>query len=207
MLLRELLTKQITPIRTARKSVDDVSDPTDFKWLEGGGYDLPKKWEKLGYGAQTSAFLHTNSGTAVKVLYVEGPQDPAYQFLRLCLQHQNNIHFPKIYTYKQYKTKDPDVSKIIITMERLYKITSSNVNIVSHLLNTAIRTPTSLKLDMKDASFRKQLIENAKTPELKQALRLLEPLFHHYIEDMHMGNVMLRQNGSDYEVVFNDPVS
>ena len=82
MLLHELLTKQIKSLLIARTPAHE-KNTTEFEWLEGGGYTLPKKWEKLGHGSQASTFLHTRSNTAVKVLYVEGTQDPAYQFLRL----------------------------------------------------------------------------------------------------------------------------
>ena len=207
MLLNEILTKPINRISISTKPTRDKNRTHGFDWLKDGGYDLPKKWSVLGHGAQASAFLHNGSNTAVKVMYVEGTSDPAYQFLRLALNHQNNIHFPKIYAYKQYSTIDDDISKIIINMERLYKINRNSLKIIENELGVEIPSVKSLKINMTDPAFRQQMIRNAKTPALKQALKLMEPLFNNYRVDMHLGNIMMRSNGANQEMVFIDPVT
>jgi hypothetical protein len=51
--------------------------------------------------------------------------------------------------------------------------------------------------------IRREMIRSIQEPNLKQALRLLEPLFRHYTPDMHGANIMVR--GTQW--VFIDPVS
>jgi hypothetical protein len=203
MLLIELLNKTIPSIHQSHVN----RDASDVEWLEDGGYKKPNKWEELGHGAQASAFFHPKTNTVIKILYANGPQDPAYQFLRLCLKHQSNPYLPKIYAVKQYPTKDPSLVKIMIQMEKLERVDSSNVRLVSKVLKTPIRTPMTLKNDMQSDQFRQQLIQKAEDPQLKQALRLIEPLFRHYDVDLHMDNIMLRTTGSTPQVVFTDPVT
>lgn len=61
-----------------------------------------------------------------------------------------------------------------------------------------------IRMAFYDPGQRKHTINYVKDPTLKQALRLLEPLFRHYQPDMHGGNILKRSDG---HLVFADPVA
>lgn len=66
------------------------------------------------------------------------------------------------------------------------------------------RVDVLLNIAFKSTTYRKRILTTANDPNLKQALRLLEPLFKHYSIDMHQGNIMIRGQN---QWVFIDPIS
>lgn len=93
MKLFEILDKSIKGLRTSNKEVQDTIRNTNQR--------------VIGIGAQAIAYLHQKfPNQIIKTIQISGTNDPQYQFLRLCLKHQNNPYFPKIFAVKQYKTKD-----------------------------------------------------------------------------------------------------
>jgi hypothetical protein len=105
-----------------------------------------------------------------------------------------------------------------VVMERLYKttidkqrlkdfgidnLTLKNMTFSKHSSENII-SERIFRTAFSDPKIRKHIYNTTKDKNLKQALRLLEPLFKHYWPDMHIGNIMQR---SDNHLVFIDPVA
>ena len=175
----------------------------------------PKTWKNIGNGTQAEVFTSNKHPTkAIKILFAySGIEDAGYQFIRLCLNHQDNPHFPKIYNIKQYP-EGPNEHRLLIVMEKLEKVKKSDIGLIEQLIgmkianNSDIRnTSGELNEIFENPKLRKEIIQNTKYPSLKEALRLLEPMFRHYSPDMHLGNIMIRQSPNGPEVVFIDPLN
>lgn len=181
---------------------------------------LNQRWKQVGYtGQQATAYIHPDEHTVIKSINIAGTSDPVYQFLRLCKNHQNNPFFPKVYSIKSYPLKDNTdnrfTNKLVITMERLFRLEESMYPLVAQTLGFRFDQPrdmiaASRQLVQKQfgsPEWRKQAAQTTKNPQLKQALRLLEPLFRHYDNDMHLKNIMYRKGAHGQpEIVFMDPI-
>ncbi len=233
MLLTEILEKSSPNIRTSKKPVLDIL-----------GH---KTHEVLGVGGQAIAYLHKKfPGKVIKPIQITGPDDPQYQFTRLCLKHQDNPYFPKIYAVKMYPTKEvnwreredkfsrtSDKDRVLgqeapYQMEyTLYVVTER----LQHMTTVSEKTIEEMGFDIPTATIsqdewhryktrerviehrfrsmfhdhitRRNLLKTVRDPKLKQALRLLEPLFRNFEADMHFGNIMLR--GKQW--VITDPIT
>jgi hypothetical protein len=207
----------------------------------------------LDAGIQTIAYLHSKfPDKVIKTVNISGVDDPAYQFLRICKNHQNNPYFPKIYAYKMYSNSydedDKDRFKqfravsgyqqqppdwkdniLIVVIERLTGLKESESTAVSLFQQVGILPSDLTTLRYIDRTRpnnqggvmpplraisrafntherRLNIYKNTRDPQLKQAMKLMEPLFNNYIEDMHEGNVMLRLEPTPH-LVFIDPVA
>ena len=237
MLLIEILSKASPKIRTSKKTVSPF---------------VPhKNHQVLGIGAQAIAYMHKKyPGKLIKTIQIYAKDDPQYQFARLCLNHQDNPYFPKIFGVKMFTSEDmhyqkredqfgkisdkdlvlgePAPSQLDYTLymatERLKPINTINqsdldrMGIVlpevdprliaqwtaaSNRYNRASVLEYHFRFCFEEPHLRQQLTNGVTDPQLKQAFRLMEPLFRHYRPDMHTGNIMLR--GSQW--VFVDPVT
>lgn len=95
MIITEILKKESPNIKQSKKEVSDF---------------VPrKKHAVLGVGAQAIAYMHTKfPNKVIKTVQINGSSDPVYQFLRLCMNHQDNPFLPKIYGSKQFTSKEMD---------------------------------------------------------------------------------------------------
>jgi len=206
--LFERLEKEMVGLSQSSKPMSHIHTP------------LSPKWKQLGYiGQQAAAYTHPDKNTVIKSINIVGTSDPVYQFLRMCTQHQDNPYFPKVYSMKLYPLADNTnkrfAHKLVITMERLHRLEDSMYPMVAQVLGFKFEQPrdiiaASRQLVQKQfgsPEWRKQAIQQVIDPKLKQALRLLEPLFRHYDNDMHLKNIMYRKgkNGQP-ELVFMDPI-
>lgn len=235
MLLTEILNKPIPNLKVSGKTpVNDL---------------LRNKQHKvLGTGSQVIAYLHSKfPGKVIKTIQISGTSDPQYQFLRVCLKHQNNPYFPKIYGVKMYKsgynpTTDKDIpivdvfnvpyddilpdrqnNILYVITERLHSLPAEQFIDILAKLNI---TPTIEDLTKEErklisiikgnkieyffrcafdrSEFRRKIYNQTNDPNLKQALRILEPLFKNFYPDMHSDNILAR---TPSQLVFIDPIS
>ncbi|MGZ8924481.1 MAG: hypothetical protein ACXW2E_01225 [Nitrososphaeraceae archaeon] len=104
---------------------------------------------------------------------------------------------------------------LIVVTERLNPLRDLNTKDLEMLGIEDVEVPNRLKQHKRisaikfkqaflDPIYRKKMIQTATDPWLKQALRLLEPLFRNYGPDMHDGNIMTRD---DQHWVFVDPIT
>lgn len=198
------------------KSIHNM--PKSSKQFQSNWNSNDGKLSSLGTeGGQSSAFLHDKSGKVVKVsMLYTGENDPIYQFVRMCLKHQDNPHFPKIYSVKQYPGDDANELRFVLTMERLYPMEWGDIKTYIKMLGinpddwSQFDTYT-LSIHVRDmlekTNVRHRIYKMTTDPTLKQAMKLLEPLFRNYSADMHFGNVMVRKTSSGPQLVFMDPVS
>lgn len=209
--LIEAIHKEIPNVSISRKPLPDIQ---------------PSKWSEIGSGEQAYVYQHKQQplkNEAIKVLDIYGTTaDAAYQFVRLCKNHQNNPHFPKIHSMKMYPatTKhsgymmSPPGHQMIIRMEKL-KTIPNNKEFFLKLFGLSKDDIERFELDHYLDMFemfdtpegRREIYNRTEYPSLKQALRLLEPLFRNFEPDMHGGNIMYRDTPTGPILVFIDPVN
>lgn len=230
MIINEILSKSSGQIKVSNKEITD-DQPVNTHSIEG-------------MGAQAIAYVHKKfPNKTIKFVQCVGVEDPVYQFLRLCINHQDNPFFPKIYHVKRYNTKEqtrgerltkfiphnktdslpyPQSFTLIVVMEKLQRLRMSDVSMEKMKMMGAdtlpnILLPTStlkaseeyktyvkFQAACEEPKYRKMMYDHITDPHLKQAVKLLEPLFNHYTPDMHMGNIMVRPNG---QWVILDPIT
>jgi hypothetical protein len=209
MKLYEILSKPIPNIQKSTR-------PTTTRWGQYGPHPI-KHLPQLGVdGGQSAAYLHEPSGKVVKVsILYNKEQDPIYQFIRMCLKHQDNPHFPTIYSVKQYPD-DNNGMRLIITMEQLYQMDWDDIKTYVKMLGIDPNDwsqfdKLTLSRHVRDllgkTNVRHKIYKMTSDPSLKQAMKLLEPLFRNYGADMHFDNVMIRRTSSGPQLVFMDPVT
>jgi hypothetical protein len=206
MLLSEILEKPIKGIRQSSRG--------EFDWdYESNDYVPPPQFDLLGWGIATTAHHHPTTNKVVKYTRLKyQQQDPMYQFMRLAYAHQSNPYFPKIYNIKSYG-KAGYMDKLVATVEKALPLTQQGIQQWFTLLGTSheefaksgANSPDEFLVSLfKDPMHRAKIKSLTSDPHLKQALRLLEPLFQHYSPDMHTGNIMVRSDG---HLIIMDPVS
>ncbi len=184
MKLFEVLSKRHPNIPQASKDPMDPLHPPSWDYIEGG--------------QQSLVYSTKHPNVVVKVAYTKtGTQDPTYQFLRVILNHQDNPYFPKVYHVKQYP------SYLIITMEKLSPMTNADYPLLQQTVGSI--SLSEFEQIFHDSTKLKQLIKTTNDPELRQALRLMAPLFQHYDPDMNPGNIMIRP--TPRHIVFIDPIA
>lgn len=208
MKLYEVLTKQHPNTRVSQKALPRDRSP------------LNPNWRKVSRGTQSDVYDPTNqpldSGKWVtKMTNISGVEDANYQFFRMCANHQDNPYFPKIKGLRVYPLKFGQSQKVInkykmvVTIERLKPFVRPDLKRFEELMGYSFELfdfeieSSAWQQGFENAKFRADLQKTVVDPKLKQALRLMEPLFKHYQQDMHFGNIMTRQNG---DIVFIDPV-
>jgi hypothetical protein len=196
MLLTELLARKNPKVSTkiGAKGDTNASNPN---------------WNLLTMQTQSDVFHHPRTDRIVKVVDISGDDDATYQFLRVVMNHQDNPYFPKIYGVKKYQKTEDGRPNLLVSMEKLNKMSEEDLQ--RYLEIVGIDTiPNESHIDFShrvrkywiNPENRKHIFQKTIEPSLKQALRLLEPLFRHYRADMHFSNIMVRSSG---QLVFIDP--
>ena len=89
----------------------------------------------------------------------------------------------------------------ILKMLQVLKLVQTDVEFDEY--SVALQT---MRKQFRDPTSRKTIGINTPDPKLKDALRLLEPLFNKFAADVHANNVMVRFNGSKIHLVLSDPI-
>lgn len=88
-----------------------LTSPTSNKPISG--YLDNKNIEYINNGIQAMVYAHKKKpNSVIKIISIEGTKDPAYQFLRICVNHPNNPYLPKIYAHKIYRTEQMSLDDI-----------------------------------------------------------------------------------------------
>lgn len=110
---------------------------------------------------------------------------------------------------------------LLVVMEKLYPLDMTQdildqfgitniarfvhrTDLKSTKLTDSTKTFMAIRAAFESAKMRQEMIRFVVDPKLKQALRLLEPLFRIHRPDMHYENIMRRSTG---DIVFMDPIS
>jgi hypothetical protein len=218
MKIHEILDRQITNLKTSSKPISDIWPNQTVAGIgaQSIAYLHARYPDKI-----------------IKTIQVSGTADPSYQFLRLSLNHQDNPFFPKIYNVKYHPGTHPTAAKqrdddfdiayddtppdklqntIVVVMEKLKPLLSISdadmmqfglANLTAHIPSGATANNVKFTRAFRDPKWRASMQAHVSNQYLKQALRLLEPLFRHYHPDMHRNNIMLRGN----QWVFIDPIT
>lgn len=209
MLLSEIIANTTPLIKQTNAKPGDYH----FNWdKEQPDFEkIPPKYKEIGSGVSSVNFSHKdNPNIVIKSIQLNGDYSDSseYQFLRVCLNHQDNPWFPKIYNAKLYKPSN----KIIVKMEKLEKITKEdykklikifNVDYVVQSGRSMHHVETTLRGKFNTPQNVNDLIRKTTNIQLQQAFRLLKPFFNRYGSDLHFDNVMKRKNG---QFVLLDPI-
>ncbi len=216
MKLFEILNKTSPNIKSTNKPVD-----TNKLFNK---HNIP-----FSQGFQATTTQHNKFPNSItKHINIHNTNDPQYQFIKLALKHQNNPFFPKIFSAKLYNNPNPSYiddnnispqqpgfnKVLIITMEKLFPIHINQQTLIDFNIHNIFTTDHNkpwtnqphiqFRRAFNDPNIRKHIQHSTNNKFLKQALRLLEPLFNHYDPDVHQDNIMQRLNN---HFVFIDPIS
>lgn len=188
-----------------------------------------KRKHVIGGGLQADVYAPPSLQKSNKVVKVArmlvDPEDDGYlKYVNLVLDHPDNPFFPKIYFAKMYQVgADSDYFYLMVELERLHEVTEKRLIDVAReqfsrlgfeedvleIVNNSVRGGRISEL-LDDADFRTYLVKNSNNPKFKEAMILLEPLlsgkFPGVVNDMHVGNWMLRLTGHGPQLVISDPV-
>lgn len=88
-----------------------LTSPTSDKPISG--YIQNKNISYINNGVQAMVYAHKKKpNSVIKIISIEGTNDPAYQFLRICVNHPDNPYLPKIFAHKIYKTEQMTAADI-----------------------------------------------------------------------------------------------
>lgn len=162
------------------------------------------KGKMLGQGMQAVAVRHPKSKTVIKKVNITGDEDPAVKYVKLIANHQNNPFFPRIYSAKVYRLRDNGQLIMVMHMERLHEWDTPQ------LQDATRQSAEHLGFELSDFTLddfddRERIATATKNPKLKEALRLMEPLFQQFGSDLHEANWMVRLTSTGPQLVFADP--
>lgn len=195
--------------------------------------DKPDHMKYLGAGWQSMVYaLKNHPDKVAKISNIHDESDPIYQFVRVAKNHQNNPYFPKIYNAKMYpsipqdewdrdetmKNIDPNNwtpmqrKKILVYIsEKLKPLSEVDDSVIRQLRVNMGIDPTFKKSRMGavfgDPHDLAWLYKTTNDNNLKNAIRLMSPLFKVFATDLHDGNIMIRETTQGLQLVFVDPFS
>lgn len=196
-------------MRVAKKPLTSIAsnwdkDEEDFE-------QLPKNWSTIGSGWASQAHVNQKRpNEVIKHTYLlhQGEQTCTYQFLRICLNHQDNPYFPKVKKATGYpgQLDNSGVTRLITIMERLERMNNKDIQHLGILcgVDKPEEKQQYIRTMFADASIRREIIRNTPDPQFAQAIRLLSPLFAQFGSDMHFSNIMVR-TGPQRQLVIIDP--
>ena len=144
MRAHEFITEKQIEVPTSKKSISGVIKGQQTPYINNG--------------VQAIVYAHNKKpNTVIKIIGITGKNDPAYQFLRVCLNHSNNPFFPKIYSYKLFNSKELSIDdydylenqpnfiiepvqdkpyQLFIVTEKLKEIDANDEQLLHNMFNT-----------------------------------------------------------------------
>lgn len=192
--------------------------------------------QKLGRGKFATVFQHPAYHN-VAVKYVNPVEDPMYiKYIKLCMRHQDNRWLPKIINMEPVSVQDElDVKRhgkgatgtehgMIIFFQKLRKADKGEIkSAVQEILETlpdnffsynlhGLRERNRIFISRSHySSFGDLLLREweilAKYSNKQDVKELARILLSVNAEDIHDGNVMMRDEGDKTQLVFTDPVA
>lgn len=164
-------------------------------------------------------------------LCVNHPENPYFPKIYAYKQYNTSGEKDNHDTYtergQKYEEIDPEDSppewnthQMLVVMERLYDLESNQRMAIEMLQSIGVlpkdlttldfslsNTPLSYtRLPFKTPEARQKLFRETTDNNLKQALRLLEPLFNKFYPDLRKTNIMFRKGQNGTHLVFIDPI-
>lgn len=226
MLLNELLNKSSNQIRTTKKPVSDLMD-TPHHTVVGIGAQTIAYLHKKFPGKIIKTVQITGKDDSIYqflrlvLKHQDNPYFPKIFSVKMYPTNEINYNvrgdmFDDIDSSEDFSPPPSQLGyTLYIVTEKLTKLDWITYEDITKFGLQKLVLPKSLegtyknvnhmkfKYAFKFADYRQHMQQVVQDPKLKQALRLLEPLFRHYEPDMHFNNIMLRGN----QWVFIDPVT
>ena len=202
MLLTEIKRSPLQPKQTIPFQPDDI--PDRFQRIGAG----------IGSGLVPSQIYLDNEhpNRVLKVVYIRNLADPYLRYIRMVEAHQNNPFFPRIYGYNVYER--PNESYLLyVFMEKLMPLHEFDPEVIVGVLDSIgikhgpkLKRNVTLRELMRGSGYRQELQTTTQYPKFKEALRLLEPMFRKFGNDMHIENLMARLTSIGPQIVITDPL-
>lgn len=173
------------------------------------------KIKRLGKGAFASVFQHpVYSNVAVK--YVDPDEDYAYMyFIRECMKKQHNRFLPKVIGINYVKMDrsqyaDRSERGALIFFQKLRPAKVSEIKrAVSEMMDTLpndnpIRQDHSSTFEEFSSYEWEELAKHSSDRDIREVAKMMLKM---KANDIHNGNVMMRDEGNKSQLVFTDPVA
>lgn len=194
----------------------------------------PKGLEHLGSGVATTVYQKKTQPHEVKKItfhVVDFYESYLFEFLKVCIEHQGNPFFPKIYSVQVLRERDHGYFAVYVTMEKLHQLEDLTWGEISFLyrklFDISVKKATELRAirDKEDAIiFLARLVKTQvdkihglnvpaygvkPSPQLEMALRELGSILKKVpgaFADIHKDNIMFRRTPYGVQLVLSDPV-
>jgi hypothetical protein len=225
MLLSEILDKSSGMIKTSKASVSDLLPPSTHKVAGVGAQALAYLHKKYPNKIIKTIQIYGDSDPSYQFLrlilkHQDNPYFPKIYNVKMYPTKEATYNArgdvfdvldptgefsppPSQLTYTLYVVMEKLTPFRQITKEDLLRFGIEDFPIPKHMKQYNREAEIKFRLAFKDPDWRQLMQQVVVDPKLKQALRLLEPLFRNFEPDMHGSNIMLR--GS--HLVFVDPIS
>lgn len=175
------------------------------------------KIKRLGKGVYASVFQHpVYSNVAVK--YVDPDDDYMYMdFIRMCMKKQHNRFLPKVIGISYVKMNhswswDPDKYErgALIFFQKLRPAKVSEIKrTVAEMMDTLpndnpIRQDHSSTFEEFSSYEWEELAKHSSDRDIREVAKMMLKM---KANDIHNGNVMMRDEGNKSQLVFTDPVA
>lgn len=182
-------------------------------------YDYCQNLKKKGYsmigsGAYAEVWSKPKSRAVIKVGHCNPSCfgiDAYLSYLKLIPSNTKNPLFPKVHSIKLYKHSTYN-GFYVVNMERLQSCidddywTGSGGSGILPGTNKLLKSNGITKLtqlETPDKLLKKKTVNR----HVKQVCRILKKLYKDYSEDIHGGNIMIREVGGVEQLVLTDPVN
>ncbi len=227
MLLNEILDKPSTKVKYSNKPVSDILSTKQHEVKGGGAQALAYFHKKFPGKVIKTIQVHGYSDPSYQFLRLAMKHQDNPYFPKIYGAKMYKTAFvdytprgamfddidpqgdfsppPSLMDYTLYVVMEKlsplsDITDEDLKRFGIERFVDTRVGIKKHISD---RVDVKFRQAFLDPKWRLHMITVAKDPNLKEALRLLEPLFRHFEPDMHLHNIMLR--GTQW--VFIDPIT
>jgi hypothetical protein len=158
----------------------------------------------------------------VKPTSDEYPSDPYWDYVELCIKHQDsNPFFPRIYEFKKYKDGEKNV-KYKLKMERLTPLSELDDNVIKGIIRSIVDENHHVVADIwyhhrnnitDILSILVEFILNGTIPPIDQSLQEYVKIFGKFLSkanhtlDIDDNNIMIRHTPHGPQLVITDPLT
>ena len=191
------------------------------------------KGDFIDSGYQAQVYQHPRDpNRVIKLVDMDNTKADSYlDFIKLAMDHQDNPHFPRIFSAKVYEKHEDDKNeegefqeessgdyRLVVVMEKLHSITDEkleqaaiaafeNIGIPNRVAANSIFEPRLLQDYIEYHYDDTMAMVSSHLDKFIEAYKLLQPYIDEYGQDMHSRNFMLRLTGTGPVLVLVDPLN
>ncbi len=202
----------------------NIFELRDHHTITKTGFKPSGRFIAAGYQAQV--YQHPRDpNKIIKLVDIKNLDGDAYfEFIKFIMDHQDNIHFPRIFNAKLYeKQSDAPNYKhspfhLIVIMEKLHEVSNPklhdavfsafrNAGFPAEVIEDSFQNHTKLHSYIDSYVDDTTVAKNSHLDEFISAMKLLQPFIDEHGQDMSMNNFMLRLTSTGPQLVIIDPLA